>query len=129
MTIGAGTWLLVPMMKRLSHHLIGVEQGSALLFSDFADNGPMWSGDGPREKRHSVAFSETFRAAPIVQVAISMWDMDGDTNQRADLKAEGITAKGFELVFRTWGDSRVARIRADWTALGEVLSDGDWELY
>lgn len=117
------------MMKRLSQHLIGVEQGSALLFSDFADNGPMWAGDGPREKRHAVTFSEAFRALPVVHLSISMWDMDGDTNQRADLKAEAITPKGFDLVFRTWGDSRVARIRADWMALGEVAGDGDWELY
>lgn len=117
------------MMKRFSHHAFGAEQGSVLLFSDFADNGPMWAGNGPREKRHSVVFSEAFRVVPLVQVAISMWDMDGDTNQRADLKAEAITTKGFELVFRTWGDSRVARIRADWLALGEVRGEDDWELY
>jgi hypothetical protein len=117
------------MMKRLSQHLIGVEQGSVLLFSDYADNGPMWTGDGPRETRQAVAFSEVFRGVPMVQVAISMWDMDGDTNQRADLRAERVTPKGFDLVFRTWGDSRVARIRADWMALGEVAGDGDWSLY
>jgi hypothetical protein len=117
------------MMRRFSQHQIAVEQGSVLLFSDFADNGPMWAADGPREKRHTVVFSEAFRAMPVVHLSISMWDMDGDTNQRADLKAEAITPKGFDLVFRTWGDSRVARIRADWMALGEVAGDGDWELY
>ena len=64
----------------------------------------------------------------MVHVAISMWDMDGNTNQRADLSAEAITPKGFDLVFRTWGDSRVARIRADWMALGEIAGDDDWDL-
>jgi hypothetical protein len=116
-------------MKRLSHHLIGAEQGSVILFSDFEDNGPMWTGEGPREARHAVAFSEAFRARPMVHVGISMWDTGGDTNQRADLRAEKVTEKGFELVFRTWGDSRVARIRADWMALGELSSPDDWQLY
>jgi hypothetical protein len=116
-------------MKRLSHHLIGAEQGSVVLFSDFEDNGPMWTGDGPRESRRPVRFSEVFRAPPMVQVAISMWDTGGDTNQRADLRAENVTEAGFDLVFRTWGDSRVARIRADWMALGEITGEDDWTLY
>jgi hypothetical protein len=116
-------------MRRLSHHLIGAEQGSVVMFSDFEDNGPMWTGEGARESRRPVRFSEVFRAPPLVQVAISMWDTGGDTNQRADLRAERITPKGFDLVFRTWGDSRVARIRADWTALGEVIGEDDWQLY
>ncbi len=116
-------------MKRLTHHLIGADQGSVLMFSDFADNGPMWTGDGPREKRLAVTFSEAFRTSPMVHVGMSMWDIDGDTNQRADLRAEAITPTGFDLVFRTWGDSRVARIRADWMALGEIAGDDDWQLY
>lgn len=115
-------------MKRFRNNLIGVEQGSTVLFSDFANNGPMWTGDGPRENRHKVRFSEPFRSAPVIQCAISMWDMAGDTNQRADLRAEKINAKGFELVFRTWGDSRVARIRADWMAMGELSDDDVWEV-
>ena len=116
------------MMKRLSHHQIGAEQGSVLMFSDFADNGPMWTGDGPREKRVAVTFAEPFLAPPLVHVGMSMCDMDGDTHQRADLRAEKVTAKGFVLVFRTWGDSRVARIRADWMALGAVRGEGDWDV-
>ena len=115
-------------MRRLSHHLIGAEQGSVVLFSDFEDNGPMWTGDGPREARRPLRFSEAFRAPPMVHVAISMWDTGGETNQRADLRAETVTETGFELVFRTWGDSRVARIRADWMAIGEVTAEDDWTL-
>jgi hypothetical protein len=58
-----------------------------------------------------------------------MWDMDQKTNNRADIAAEKITKTGFFIVFRTWGDTRVARIRADWLALGELHSDDDWDLY
>lgn len=109
--------------------MLGLAQGSVVMFSDFEDNGPMWTGRGPRESRHAVTFSEPFLSVPTVHVGISMWDTGGDTNQRADLRAEAVGETGFDLVFRTWGDSRVARIRADWLALGEVAAEDDWHLY
>jgi hypothetical protein len=58
-----------------------------------------------------------------------MWDTENQHNARADLTAEKITAHQFHLVFRTWGDTRVARVRADWTAIGSVKDDENWELY
>ncbi len=116
-------------MKRLRNHYIGVDQGSVLMFSDFEDDGPMWSGEGSRQRRRTVTFSEAYRAPPAVHVSIAMWDTDGDTNQRADISAEEISETGFDLVFRTWGDSRVARVRADWMAVGELRHADDWELY
>jgi len=57
-----------------------------------------------------------------------MWDIDHTTNQRMDIAAENITEAGFDLVFWTWGDTRIARVRADWLALGEVQHEDDWEL-
>ncbi|MDF0601500.1 H-type lectin domain-containing protein [Psychromarinibacter sp. C21-152] len=116
-------------MKRLRNHHIGVDQGSVLMFSDFENGGRMWSGDGARQRRKKVKFAESYRAPPAVHVSIAMWDTDGNTNQRADIAAEKITETGFELVFRTWGDSRVARVRADWMAVGELRHADDWELY
>jgi len=90
----------------------------------------MWTGQGPREFRRSVAFSEVYAEAPNVHIALSMWDTDSKRNQRADISAEAITAEGFEIVFRTWGDSRVARVRAAWMAIGPLSdSDDEWELY
>ncbi|MBI1219093.1 MAG: hypothetical protein GC186_11140 [Rhodobacteraceae bacterium] len=116
-------------MIRLRGQSIGIDQGSMLLFSDFADGGVMWSGTGPRECRLPVQFAQPFRSEPAVMVGISMWDLDQKTNQRADIKAEDITASGFRIVFRTWGDTRVARIRADWTAFGDLPDEDDWQLY
>jgi hypothetical protein len=116
-------------MKRLRNHLIGVDQGSETLFSDFEHNGPMWTGDGPREARHPMLFSEQFREAPSVMVGFSMWDTSAEMNQRADIRAENVTIDGFDMVFRTWADSRVARVRADWIAIGELRHADDWELY
>lgn len=115
-------------MKRLRSSVMGIEQGSSLLFSDYEHNGVMWAGKGPREARQAVRFGEAFRSPPAVTVGIAMWDMDHKANQRADITAERINEKGFDIVFRTWGDSRVARIRADWMAIGELPDDDDWEI-
>jgi H-type lectin domain len=116
-------------MRRLTSHLTGIDRGSLVLFSDYQDGGAMWTGQGPRELRKVVTFSEPFTAEPVVQVSLSMWDMDQKTNQRADISAEMVNPEGFVIVFRTWGDTRVARVRADWIAIGEVKSDEDWEVY
>jgi len=115
-------------MKRLRTGFIGVDQDSTILFSDFEDGGKMWTGHGPREIRRSVSFKEAFTSPPTVTVGISMWDLDQKTNQRSDISAEKVTASGFDIVFKTWGDTRVARIRADWLAIGEVADDDNWDL-
>lgn len=99
-----------------------------MLFSDFADGGVMWTGQGDRESRHLITFAEPYLAPPVVMVGISMWDVDHKHTLRADLMAEKITSTGFQLVFRTWGDTRVARIRADWTAMGAMRDNDDWEV-
>lgn len=113
---------------RISGGLMGVEQGKSLLFSDYKDGGVMWTGEGPRELRRPVSLTEPFRAPPAVHVSISLWDMDQKTNQRADISADEITATGFTIVFRTWGDTRVARVRADWLAIGPLAEGDGWDL-
>ena len=115
-------------MRRFSG-LIGIEQGTKILFSDFVHDGAMWTGSGPREVRQKEQFKEAFLAPPVVTVGISMWDMDHKSNSRADISAENVTATGFHVVFRTWGDTRVARVRADWTVIGPVRDEDDWQLY
>ena len=116
-------------MKRISGHSVGVQQGEELLFSDYQNGGEMWTGTGPRERRTPVSFSSTFEATPTVQVSISLWDLDRSTNLRADIQAEQVTTEGFEIVFRTWGDTRIARIRATWTAIGPLPHEDAWQLY
>ena len=116
-------------MKRFRNHLIGIDQGEHVLFSDFENDGPMWSGSGPRRSTSPVQFSEKFKSPPVVHINLSMWDMDEASNSRMDIKAEGITTEGFNIVFQTWGDSRVARVRASWTAMGEMRDSDEWDLY
>ena len=99
-----------------------------MLFSDYVDDGVMWSGSGDRESRHIVTFKEPFSEAPAVVIGASMWDTDCDTNARVDLSAEHVTPTGFHIVFKTWSDTRVARIRADWMAIGAVRGEDDWDV-
>lgn len=42
--------------------------------------------------------------------------------------AKQVMAAGFGIVFRTRGDTRVARIRAQWTAVGAVSDEDAWEV-
>lgn len=88
----------------------------------------MWSGTGPREVRINQAFDEPFVEPPSVMVGLSMWDIDHRKNSRVDLLTENVTATGFDFVFRTWSDTRVARIRAEWTAFGLVPDEDAWNL-
>lgn len=116
-------------MQRLTNHMIGIDQGDVPLFADFEDGGEMWTGTGPRERRKSVTFSEAFRDTPVVQTTVSLWDVDAASAVRAEVVPENVTNTGFEIVFRTWADTRVARIRIAWMAIGELPNPDDWTLY
>jgi len=116
-------------MKRISANSVGIQQGNLLLFSHYIDGGPMWEGSGERELRSLVTFAETFMDAPHVYLSISMWDTDHRTNLRADVVTADVTASNFAVVFRTWGDTRIARVRVDWLAIGRASDPEDWQLY
>lgn len=116
-------------MKRIRSHLFGIDQGEHVMFSDYENNGRMWSGEGTRQRKKTIVFSERFGEPPSVQVTLSLWDVDKDTNVRADVQAKNVSTTGFDLIFRTWGDTRVARVRLAWTAMGELPDEEAWELY
>lgn len=115
-------------MQELKSHLIGIDQGEMQLFSDFENGGEMWTGTGPRERRRPVWFARKFRGPPSVQVSVALWDVDTDSALRAELVAENVTDARFEIVFRTWLDSRVARLRVTWMAIGELENEDDWDI-
>ncbi len=114
-------------MKRVYASTIGIDQGTEMLFSDFDTGGDMWTGKGARERRVAVAFSESFKSKPNVMVTLEMFDMDSGTNQRAETVVENITKAGFDILFRTWGDTKIARARASWMAIGGVDADDNWD--
>ena len=115
-------------MRKLNSNVIGIDQGDVVLFSDFEHDGEMWTGEGPRNTRLPVVFSETYREAPSVYLSISMLDASNSGNSRYDVQAESISPKGFDIVFRTWGDTQVARCRVAWQSIGPVRADDVWDL-
>lgn len=115
-------------MKRFLRSMIGIDQGETILFSDFERDGIMWTGEGPRQMRTHVTFSQPFVAPPAVTVGLTMWDMSNSANARADIGSEDVTEAGFSIVFRTWGDTRVARVRVGWQAIGPVRDEESWEV-
>lgn len=115
-------------MQRWEGGDLGLDQGSVLLFSDFADGGPMWTGSGPREVRRTVPFTAPFLSPPRVILGITLWDVDHTANMRGDLDADRIDYDAFDIVFRTWGDTRLARLRVAWTAFGPLPSSDRWDV-
>ena len=115
-------------MLRFSHTAVGVQQGTEMLFTAFEDGGPMWTGSGPRVERCAVRFPTPFLGVPAVHVGLSMWDIAMDSNQRVDFSADEITPQGFVILFRTWGDTRVARARVSWMAIGPTEHEDDFLL-
>ncbi|WP_417714590.1 H-type lectin domain-containing protein [Pseudophaeobacter arcticus] len=111
---------------RLGSSRTGIAQGDVEVFSEFDSGGSMWMGEGERERRLHLRFDDAFAAPPAVQVTASLMDMDHTAAYRAELVAEEITTEGFDIVFRTWSDSRVARVRAAWMAIGDMPFEDDW---
>lgn len=107
-------------MIRISDYAVGVQTGVTLIFSDYEDDGPMWSGHGPRHVIQHVTFDTPFVEEPAVHLSLSMWDVDNAAVNRVDLRVDDIGLSGFSLKFSTWGDTRVARARASWMAIGSV---------
>ena len=115
-------------MQTISSARVGIAQGSVDLFSDFEEGGEMWTGEGSRVRSQRIAFDQPFSAPPAVHVSLTLWDMHSAHNVRADLRAEAISETGFEAVFRTWLDTRVARVRISWLAVGPVSDEDDWDV-
>lgn len=115
-------------MKKFEIGTLGIDSGEEVLFSHFQDNGAMWVGDGQREVRIAVVFSERFNAEPVVNVAVSMFDASKGANIRFEIRPEKVTPKGFDIVFRTWGDSKFARARASWQAIGTLSTEEVWDI-
>ena len=66
---------------------------------------------------------------PMVHTSISLWDVDTKSPVRVEVTAENITPRGFDIVFRTWLDTRIARLRVAWMAIGELPHEDDWDVY
>ena len=115
-------------MKKFSSHVIGIASGEEVIFEHFNADGPMWAGEGPREVVYPILFSEPFTDVPVVTAGLSMWDIAADANSRVDLSVQTVSTRGCELRLRTWGDTRIARVRVSWQAIGPARDDELWDI-
>jgi len=82
---------------------------------------PDWTlltGTGERIYRAPITFTSPFLVTPKVSLALSGQDVAAVNNNRLFLKAENITVNGFDIVYRTWGDTMIYRVWTTWTAIG-----------
>ena len=115
-------------MLKVRRSELGVASGQESLFSDFECDGAMWAGDGMREIRKHVNFPEPFRTVPQVHVSLALVDFDQTTNVRAHVYADNVAPRSFDVVFRTWANTRVARVNVSWFAIGELADPDDWNV-
>jgi len=115
-------------MRKIGLHVLGIDEGEVLLFSDFDSGGPMWKGEGLRRVRQNVTFAQPFLEPPTVRVWLTMWDIANTATSRVDVAARDVQREGFSVIFHTWGDTRIARARAAWLALGPLRDEDDWEV-
>jgi hypothetical protein len=90
------------------------------LFNHCDNDGPMWSGRDDRVFRLEVVFDAAFDAPPLVTIGLSGVDVAHEQNARLVIEAEAISEKGFEVVLRTWSDTRIGRASVNWMAVGPL---------
>lgn len=111
------------LKQQMTAPLVGVQiiSASGELFNHVDDNGPMWANDGDREVRFRVRFATAFHRPPHVTLGISGLDSSNAQNLRFSLFAEGITHEGYDIVLKTWSDTRIARASVNWSAIGQAV--------
>lgn len=74
--------------------------------------------DDVRTFRTAVVFATPFSSLPVVQLGLTGFDLDQRDSARLTLKAENITATGFEAVISTWAGTRAFAVEFQWLAIG-----------
>lgn len=116
-------------MQRIATNYLGVLQGHAALFDRFVADTDMWSGTGDREINAEIRFAKPFLAAPTVFLTIAMIDKESPTPLRLVLEPKAIRQDGFIAQARSWGDTQIARLSVNWTALGAIADpDEAWDV-
>ena len=72
----------------------------------------------PRIFTVDVAFATPFTIVPVVQLALSGFDIDQRHTARLSVRAAEITTQGFKAEIGTWSDTRVYSVEATWLAIG-----------
>jgi hypothetical protein len=89
--------------------------GTENVFVDYP-NGPMWTGNGPRQSTKAIKFKYPFTCKPQVVAAISLLDASNQANTRVSVECQAVTTNGFTAVVKTWADTKLAAVSIAWTA-------------
>ena len=65
-----------------------------------------------------IVFATPFASIPVVQLGLTGFDLDQRDSARITLKAENITATGFQAVISTWAATRVFAVEFNWLVIG-----------
>jgi hypothetical protein len=104
---------LLPLSICSSYARFGIDdEGFLLHIADGND------GDVERVFRARVDFATAFAGPPVVHVGLSGFDIDNWDTGRLRVRAEAISATGFELVVTTWRSTKVYSVEASWLAIG-----------
>ncbi|HBE16224.1 MAG TPA: hypothetical protein DEG17_16560 [Cyanobacteria bacterium UBA11149] len=76
------------------------------------------SGTGERKFTTHVDFKEPYKQPPVVVVSISGMDVRTSANNRLVVTSKNVTASGFDVECKTWGDSQIWSVFLNWTAFG-----------
>lgn len=109
--------------QQITSPLVGVQVITAAgeLFNHVDENGPMWADDGDREVRFKLRFATGFQRAPHITLGISGLDSSCAQNLRFSLATDAVTPEGFVIIFKTWGDTKIARASVNWSAIGQAV--------
>ena len=80
----------------------------------------MNTGEGERTYEERIYFEEKYEKIPHVIASISGLDESNDISPtvRIELKVENIDTAGFNLIIRTWNDSKLFNVKVSWTVFG-----------
>lgn len=76
------------------------------------------SAEEPRTFVTEVIFSAPFQSVPVVQLALTGFDMDQRDSGRISIKAVEVSPAGFKVEISTWLDTRVYAVEFSWLAIG-----------
>eukprot|EP01132_Coremiostelium_polycephalum_P011543 gene11543-14138_t len=80
-------------------------------------NNPLATGTGPRVSYKTVTFPVPFKTVPKVSIALSQVEAyDISEIESYSVEAINVSTTGFVAAFRTWGNTKVYSVYANWLA-------------
>lgn len=89
-------------------------------YGDYTGGTSGWNlhlGNGVRNFDRLITFQTPLTGSPLVQVNLGVLDADAQPNLRVDVSAINVSNIGFTLRIRTWADTKLYAVRANWLAV------------